>query len=121
MFFTTVPIFINKLKECRSNRTLTAYQRKFEKYDLVILDEFGYISSDKEGAELLFNNLSLRTGRKSTIVTTNLDFDRWDEIFIDTVMTAAMTDRLTHNSFLIDMNGKSFRLKETEKWLNSIS
>ncbi|WP_272507471.1 ATP-binding protein [Clostridium aestuarii] len=119
--FTTVPLFINQLKECRSNKTLRLYQNKFEKYDLVILDEFGYISSDKEGAELLFTNLSLRTGRKSTIVTTNLSFDRWGAVFIDPVMTAAMTDRLTYKSYMINMNGNSFRLKETQKWIESIS
>lgn len=109
VLFTTVPLFINKLKECKSNRTLRSYQNKFEKYDLVILDEFGYISSDKEGAELLFTNLSLRTGRKSTIITTNLSFDRWGEVFIDPVMTAAMTDRLAYKSYLVNMNGNSYR------------
>lgn len=61
VLYTTVPLFINQLKECRSSRTLRSFENKFEKYDLVILDELGYISSDKEGAELLFTNLSLRT------------------------------------------------------------
>ena len=81
VLYTTVPLFINQLRECRSNKTLRMYQNKFDKYDLVILDEFGYISSDKEGAEMLFTNLSIRTGRKSIIVTTNLSFDRWGEVF----------------------------------------
>jgi len=67
---------------------------KFEKYDLVIVDELGYISFDKEGSELLFTHLSLRAGRKSTIITTNLSFDRWEEIFSDAVMTAAMIEIL---------------------------
>ena len=89
-----------------------------EKYDLVICDEFGYISFDKEGAELLFTHLSLRTGKKSTIVTTNLSFDRWSEIFGDPVLTAAMVDRLTHKAYIINMNGMSFRAKETKEWLN---
>lgn len=120
VFFMTVPIFINHLRECRSNKTLRTFQNRFEKYDLVILDEFGYISSDKEGAELLFTNLSLRTGRKSTIVTTNLSFDRWGEVFIDPVMTAAMTDRLAYKSFMVNMNGNSYRLKETKQWLDSL-
>ena len=88
-----------------------------EKYDLVILDEFGYISSDKEGGELLFTNLSIRTGRKSTIITTNLSFDRWGEVFTDPVMAAAMTDRITYKSYMVDMNGESYRMKETKKWL----
>lgn len=77
----------------------------------------GYIFSDKEGAELLFTNLFLRTRRKSTMVTTNLSFDRWGEVFIDPVMTAAMTDRLAYKSYLINMNGNSYKLKETQEWL----
>ena len=92
-------------------------EARFEKYDLVIADELGYISFDKEGSELLFTHLSLRAGRKSTIITTNLSFERWDEIFLDSVMTAAMIDRLTHKSYMINMNGNSYRLKETKEWL----
>lgn len=121
VLFTTVPLFITQLKELKSSRSLRSYQNKFSKYDLVILDEFGFISSDKEGAELLFTNLSIRTGRKSTIITTNLSFDRWNEILVDPVMTAALTDRLTHKSFVVNMNGSSYRIKETKAWLNSIN
>ena len=115
--FATVPLLINRLKESRSEKTLQLFESRFEKYDLVIADELGYISFDKEGSELLFTYLSLRAGRKSTIITTNLSFERWDEIFIDSVMTAAMIDRLTHKSYMINMNGSSYRLKETKKWL----
>lgn len=121
VFFATVPLFITKLKELRSAKSLRAFQGKLEKYDLVILDEFGYISSDKEGAELLFTSLSVRTGRKSTIITTNLSFDRWGEVFLAPVMAAAMTDRLTYKSFMVDMNGNSYRMKETKEWLKKIN
>ena len=117
VLFTTVPLFITQLKELKSTKTLRSFQNKLAKYDLVILDEFGYISSDKEGAELLFTNLSIRTGRKSTIITTNLSFDRWGEVFTDPVMAAAMTDRITYKSYMVDMNGDSYRMKETKKWL----
>jgi DNA replication protein DnaC len=117
VLFTTVPILVNQLKESRSQKMLRTFESKFEKYDLVIADELGYISFDKEGSELLFTNLSLRAGRKSTIITTNLSFERWDEIFHDPVMTAAMIDRLTHKAFIVNMNGNSYRYKETEKWL----
>ncbi len=117
VMFATVPLLINRLKESRSEKTLQMFESRFEKYDLVIADELGYISFDKEGSELLFTCLSLRAGRKSTIITTNLSFERWDEIFIDSVMTAAMIDRLTHKSYMINMNGPSYRLKETKKWL----
>jgi DNA replication protein DnaC len=86
------------------------------------LISFSYISFDKEGSELLFTHLSLRAGRKSTIITTNLSFERWDEIFLDSVMTAAMIDRLTHNSYMLNMNGNSYRLKETRNgWQSKIN
>lgn len=117
VLFTTVPRLITQIKECRSEKTLRQFENRFEKYDLVICDEFGYISFDKEGAELLFSHLSLRAGIKSTIITTNLSFDRWHEIFGDTVLTSAMVDRLTHKAHIINMNGKSYRTKETLKWL----
>lgn len=119
VFFATVPSLINQLKESRSERTLRSFELKFEKYDLVIIDELGYISFDKEGAELLFTHLSLRAGRKSTIITSNLPFMKWQEIFQDPVLTAALTDRLTHKSHVLNMNGPSFRMRETEEWLKS--
>jgi DNA replication protein DnaC len=115
--FTTVPRLITQIKESRSEKTLRQFENRFEKYDLVICDEFGYISFDKEGAELLFSHLSLRAGIKSTIITTNLSFDRWSEIFGDTVLTAAMVDRLTHKAHIVNMNGKSYRIKETMQWM----
>jgi DNA replication protein DnaC len=117
VWFTTIPLLVNRIKECRSEQILRAFQNRFEKYDLVIADEMGYISFDKEGSELLFTHLSLRAGRKSTIITTNLSFERWEEIFQDPVMTAAMIDRLTHQSYIVNMNGNSYRMKETKEWL----
>lgn len=119
VFFTTVPRLITQIRESRSQKTLRTLENRFEKFDLVICDEFGYISFDKEGAEMLFSHLSLRAGRKSTIITTNLSFDRWSEIFGDPILTAAMVDRLTHKAHLINMNGMSYRTKETKKWLEN--
>lgn len=112
------PQLINQLKEFRSAKTLRSLENKFKKYDLVILDELGYISFDKEGSELLFTHLSLRAGRKSTIVTSNLSFNRWEEVFKDPVMTAAMIDRLTHKSYVVNMHGDSYRFKDTKAWMN---
>ncbi|SDZ84166.1 DNA replication protein DnaC [Segatella bryantii] len=118
VLFTTVPRLLTQIRECRSQKKLTQLERNFEKYDLVICDEFGYVSCDKEGGELLFNHLSLRAGKKSTIITTNLAFNRWNEIIKDKVLVAAMVDRLTHKAFIINMTGDSYRLKETKKsWL----
>lgn len=118
VLFTSVHRMLTQLRESQSQKTLRQLEMKFEKYDLVICDEFGYVSFDKNGAELLFNHLSLRAGRKSTIITTNLGFERWEEIFGDAVLTAALVDRLTHKAFLVNMNGDSYRLKETKRLLN---
>lgn len=121
MLFFSVPTLITRLKESRSEKTLRIFQSRLEKYDLIIVDELGYISFDKEGSELLFTSLSLRANNKSTIITTNLSFDRWEEVFKDPVLTAAMVDSLAHKAFMVNMNGNSFRIKETQDWLNSQS
>jgi DNA replication protein DnaC len=121
VMFTTVSKLLTQIRENHSNRTLRSLELKFEKYDLVICDEFGYISFDKQGSEMLFNHLSLRTGIKSTIITSNLSFDKWNDIFgKDTVLTAALLDRLTHKAYLVNMNGPSYRMKETKKIQESI-
>lgn len=117
VLFTTVHRLLTQLRESNSARTLKQVENQFEKYDLVICDEFGYVSFDKQGSEMLFNHLSLRTGRKATIITTNLGFDRWEEIFGDAVLTAALVDRLTHRAYLVNMSGESYRLKETKKMM----
>ncbi|NLE90806.1 MAG: ATP-binding protein [Dehalococcoidales bacterium] len=115
VLFTTVHGLLTQLREAHSARTLRLSEQRFEKYDLVICDEFGYISFDKEGSELLFNHLSLRTGKKSTIITTNLSFERWSEIFGDPILTAALVDRITHKAHLVNMNGESYRVRETRE------
>lgn len=116
VFFTNVPRLVTQIQEAKSDRTLRALQSRFEKYDLVVCDEFGYVSFDKAAAELLFTHLSLRASRKSTIITTNLGFDRWEEIFQDKVLTAAMVDRLIHNATIVNMTGQSYRLKSHENF-----
>lgn len=113
VLFTTIPYLVTELKECTSQRKLGAYERKFTKYDLVIADELGYVSFDQEGADLLFNSLSKRVGLRSTIITSNLAFNEWDQIFGGPAITGAMVDRLTFGAILVDMQGDSYRLKET--------
>lgn len=119
VLYITVPNLITELKESMTINQLTAYKKKFINYDLVILDELGYISFDKQGGELLFNLLSLRNDTKSIIITTNLIFNRWQEVFNDPVLTSAMVDRLTCRAHVINIKGESYRLKETKEWLNN--
>lgn len=113
VLFTTLPYLVAELKESNNKQKLCAYERRFRKYDLVIADELGYVSFDKEGADLLFNNLSQRAGLKSTIITSNLSFENWDQVFGGPAITGAMVDRLTFGATLIDMTGDSYRLRET--------
>jgi len=113
-----IPYSVQPLKqigECRSRKTLRTLENRFEKFDSVRCDEFKYVSFDKYNFELFFNHLPLRCGRKSAIITTNRSFERWSEIFGDIVLTAAMADRRTHRTLIINMNGKSLRVKETKQ------
>lgn len=113
VLFITIPYLVTELKESNSQKKLRSYENRFSKYDLVIADELGYVSFDKEGSDLLFNNLSKRVGLKSTIITSNLSFENWGQIFDGTAATAALVDRLTYGAMLIDMTGDSYRLRET--------
>ena len=113
VLFTTIPYLVTELKESNDQKKLLAYENKFLKYDLIIADELGYVSFDREGADLLFNNLSKRVGLKSTIITSNLIFDEWDQVFGGPAITGAMVDRLTFGAILVDMQGDSYRLRET--------
>lgn len=117
VMFTSVPRLLTNVREARSQNKLTQLQNRFEKYDLVICDEFGYVSCDKEGAEMLFNHLSLRAEKHATLITTNLAFSRWNEIIPDKVLVNALVDRITHKAKIVNMTGMSFRLKQTQEMI----
>ena len=121
VLFISVPNLIIELKEAMSHNQITRYKKSFEKYDLVILDELGYVSFDKEGSEILFNLISNRINIGSMIITTNLLFDRWEEIFKDPILTTALVDRLAYKSHLLNMSGDSYRIEETMDWLKEKS
>lgn len=116
VLFISVPNLIIEIKEAMNLNQITHYKKKFEKYDLTILDELGYVSFDKECGEILFNLLSSRNEKGAMIITSNLTFDRWNEIFRDTVLTGAIIDRLAYKSHLLDMSGDSYRIMATKKW-----
>ena len=81
VYFATVSNLMIELKEAMSNMQITRFRQKFERYSLVILDELGYVTFDKSNADLLFNLISSPNHKGSIIVTTNLTFDRWEEVF----------------------------------------
>ena len=118
VLFAHVPNLIIELKETMSNNQLSNYRKRFERYDLVILDELGYVSMDKAGCEMLFNLISSRNDKGSIIVTSNLTFDRWEEVFKDPTLTGALIDRLAHKAHVLDISrDKGGRFEETMAWL----
>lgn len=90
-------------------------ENRIQKSDLLILDELSYISFNRHQSELLFKVVSERSERGSVIVTTNLPFSQWTDLFENTTMVAALVDRLTFKSYVLDMNGESYRLEQTMK------
>lgn len=115
--FINVPNLVIEMKEAMSLNALTSYKKSFEKYDLVILDDLGYCSFSRECGEVLFNLLSNRLQKAPMIVTTNLPFARWNEVFDDKVLTGAIVDRIAHKAHVLDMTGESYRVLETKEWL----
>ena len=119
VLFISVPNLLIELREAMSLNQLNNYKKKFEKYDLVILDEMGYVSFDKEGSEVLFNLLSNRNDKGSIIINSNLSFERWEEIFIDPIITGALVDRLAYKAHILDVSREvSHRYTETEAWIS---
>jgi DNA replication protein DnaC len=118
VLYVSVPNLVIELKEAMSRHQVAQYKRKFEKYQLVILDELGYVSFDKEGSEILFNLISNRNDIGSIVITSNLTFDRWEEVFKDPILTGALVDRVAFQSHVLDMSGDSYRIKKTMSWLN---
>ena len=113
--FITGYALANELIEARTENDLTRIVRKYSRFDLLILDELGYVPFSKEGAELLFQVLAERHERGSVIITSNLGFANWTQVFGDANMTAALLDRLTHRAHIIECTWDSYRLKQSLK------
>ena len=106
---------VRELREATSELTLGRLQRRYQKVDLLVLDELGFVPFDKQGGELLFNLLSERYERRSTIVTTNLNFGEWVQVFGCEKLTTALLDRLVHHSHILTTKGESYRTRRAKK------
>lgn len=111
--FYKTSALVNELVDAKSHGTLTLLLKKLSKVDLLICDEFGYIPFDAEGSQLLFQVIADCYEKRSLIITTNIEFSKWNGIFYDDQLTAALIDRLVHHSHLIVFGRDSWRLKHS--------
>ena len=113
--FTTAASLVHELMEARDERRLLNLQRQLSRLNLLIIDELGFVPLSRTGAELLFEVFSQRYERGSIMVTTNLPFDEWTEVFGSERLTGALLDRLTHHVHIPEMNSESYRLKRSQE------
>lgn len=110
-YFIKCHDLIQQLKRAKLENRLEARLKHFCKYKLLIIDELGYLPIEKEDAKLFFQLIDLRYEKRSTILTTNINFNSWDEVFYDPVIANAILDRILHHAHVINITGRSYRLK----------
>jgi len=108
-FYRTAAL-VNHLSDAKSKGELRRFMKQLEKTDLLICDEWGYVPFERDGSQLLFQVISECYEKKSVIITTNLEFSKWNGIFYDEKLTSAIIDRLVHHSHLLVFQGQSYRL-----------
>jgi DNA replication protein DnaC len=113
--FTSAAALVSELIEARDEKHLQRFQKLLASYELLVVDELGFVPLSKTGAELLFEIFSQRYERASTLVTSNLPFEEWTEVFGSERLTGALLDRITHHVHILEMNGDSFRLKQSRR------
>ena len=113
--FTTAASLVHELMEARDEKRLLRFQKHLASFELLIVDELGFVPLSKTGAEMLFEIFSQRYERAATMVTSNLPFNEWTEILGSERLTGALLDRLTHHVHILEMNGESYRLKESKQ------
>ena len=113
--FTTAAGLVHEMMEARDERRQLNLQRQLARLNLLIIDELGLVPLSRTGAELIFEVFSQRYERGSTLVTTNLPFDEWAEVFVSKRLTGALLGRLTHHVHILEMNGESYRLRHSRE------
>ena len=113
--FTTAAALVTRLEQAQKQYQLDRLLAQLDRADLLICDELGYLSFSRAGAELLFQVFADRYERKSLLLTSNLAFSEWGQVFQGERMTAALLDRLTHRCSIFEMNGESYRFRESMK------
>ena len=117
--FYTATDLVTQLVECREEKRLQRMHKQLQRLHLLVIDELGYVPFSKAGAELLFEVISRAYEHHSLMVTTNLAFEEWTEVFGSERLTGALLDRLTHRCHILEANGESYRLRQARKRSNS--
>jgi DNA replication protein DnaC len=118
--FATAHGLINQLLSAKNDLTLTALFKRLDKFDVIVCDELGYVPHDPTGADLFFQLISQRAERRSTVITTNLTFSEWEQVFLNPRTTAAAVDRIIFKCETFNIGGdESFRATEAKKKLKT--
>ena len=115
VLFTRAADLVRSLVEAKDEKQLGRLHRRFQNISLLILDELGFVPFNKEEGELLFNLLADRYERRSTIVTSNLSFGEWVQVFGNEKLTTALLDRLAHHAHILTTKGRSYRTSNRKK------
>lgn len=111
-YFIKCNDLLQQLKKANLENRLDSRLKHFSKYRLLIIDELGYLPIEKEDSKLFFQLIDMRYEKKSTILTTNINFNSWDDIFYDPVIANAILDRVLHHAHVVSITGNSYRLKD---------
>jgi DNA replication protein DnaC len=115
VYFTPCSLLVQDLLRAKKDLQLARYLKKLARYDALIIDDIGYVQQDRSEMEVLFTLLADRYERSSVMITSNLPFSKWEQIFKDPMVTAAAIDRLVHHSVILELNIESYRMEAAKK------
>jgi DNA replication protein DnaC len=106
---------VQRLLAAKRDLRLAAELKRLDRFEALLLDDLGYVQQSRDEMEVLFTLIAERYERRSLVITTNLVFSKWDEIFKDPMTTAAAVDRIVHHSVIVELNLKSYRAEEAQQ------
>jgi len=115
VLFTTAFSLVQKLLKAKKELAIESFLKKLDRFDVILMDDIGYVQQTREEMEILFTFLAERYERKSLMISSNLVFSEWDKIFKDPMTTAAAIDRLVHHSIILELAGTSYRATHAQK------
>lgn len=115
VYFTTCALLLQDLLSAKKDLKLKRLLKTFARYDVLIIDDIGYVQQEQKEMEVLFTLLAERYERGSMLITSNLPFSKWNNVFKDPMMTAAAVDRIVHHSIILELNIESYRINSARK------